>query len=93
MGADEKLIDLTDVYNLLLGIKSDLGEIRTTASITAKRLDSHIEDDKELSACVTKIELEHARQLGGARVWALVAGATGTMFGGFLDYLLFRRGH
>ena len=85
-GEGPETVGISDVYSLLLDIKGDLGEIRTTASMTAKRLDDHVEDDRRLEASVVKLQLQHASIAGASKVWALVAGAAGTLVGGMIDY-------
>ena len=73
-----------DVYNVLMAIREDLGEIKATLKSTAGVLEGHIEEDKIWVDKVRRIELDEARQRGAMRVWATIATTAGAIAGALL---------
>jgi hypothetical protein len=63
-------------YNILMEIKSDLGELTAGQRDLNARLVEHFEDDKALGRRIQVIELQNSKQAGMIRVlWVAVTAA------------------
>ncbi len=69
------------LYDTLLGIKGDIGALQATVESHKNVFETHVEADRRVAERVSKIELKLANHAGGSRVWALVAGAVGSVLG------------
>jgi len=58
MNADN--IGLADVYEVLLDLKQQVGELRASSSSFTNVLTTHIEDDKKLAAKILQVQIDHA---------------------------------
>lgn len=69
------------VIGILMGMKEDLGEIRSTSTAMKESLDTHIADDKRLTDRVTALEMRVEREKGFAKAWQMLAAAAGALLG------------
>lgn len=70
-----------DLYNVLLGIKADVGAITAKVDVTQSQFRQHVEDDKILALNIKHLEVAFARQSGAVKVWAIVLGAIISVIG------------
>lgn len=79
-----------DLLRVLMGIREDVGSLKSTAESTKDWLDSHVAEDHQRFAAldkdVTKLQLDQAKQSGATRVWGLMATAAGTIAGIVVSY-------
>lgn len=64
-----------DLYGVLLGIKEDIGSLKSTTTLQLEGLKNH-------AGRLVTLEDGMARQKGATRVWALVATTIGAIVGG-----------
>lgn len=64
----------TDLYDVLLVIKEDIGGLKKTTELQLDGLKAH-------SARITVLEDGAARNKGAAKVWTLVGSAVGALVG------------
>lgn len=69
-----------DLYSVLLGIKEDIGGLKTSA-------DLHFEALKNHSERIGVLENSVAKQKGAVKVWGLVATGAATAVGGLLPVI------
>lgn len=80
------------IYDALLGIKGDIGELKADNNSTRTWLAQHVQDDKELTERVNVLSSSYARQRGAAKVWSLIGAATGAALGAAASFFG-ARGH
>jgi hypothetical protein len=81
-----------DIYQVLLNISKDIGEIKGTASATVATLHAHIEDDKNMAEAIQKLNLAQARQRGFVAAISVIGAIAGAGLGAAVDYFS-RGGH
>lgn len=64
-----------DLYGVLLGIKEDLGGLKTSSGLQLQALQNH-------NGRIGVLEAGAARQKGAAKVWTLVGSGLGAAVGG-----------
>lgn len=76
-----------DIFNLLVNMRGDMGRIEGTVKGFGENLSKHIEDDKDLSAAVQKLQISQARQRGFVAALSTVGAVVGAGLGAAVDYL------
>lgn len=80
-----------DIYNLLINMKGDMGRLEGKVGGISDAFKAHVDDDKLLTAAVTKLQLSNARQRGFVAAISTVGAVVGAGLGAAVDY--FSRGH
>jgi hypothetical protein len=80
----------SDIFNLLVNMRGDMGRIEGTVKGFGEKLAEHIVDDKLLAASVHKLQLSQARQRGFVAAISTVGAVVGAGIGAVVDY--FSRG-
>ncbi len=75
-----------DIYNVLINMRGDLGRLEGKVDGHATALATHIEDDKELTAAVQRIQISQARQRGFVAALSTVGAVVGAGLGAAADY-------
>lgn len=80
----------SDIYNVLINMRGDLGRLEGKVDGHAVALNTHIADDKVSDAAfneaLTKIQMAGARQRGFVTAISLFGGVVGTALGAAADY-------
>lgn len=69
------------VIGILMGMKEDLGEIRSTTSSLKENMEKHIADDKLVCDRVTALEMRAERERGFFKAWQVIVVLLGTIAG------------
>lgn len=70
------------IYGVLLDIKGDIGGLQESSRLQLAAITNH-------AGRITAVETAQAKQVGAARVWALVATALGTVAGTIASFFGF----
>jgi F0F1-type ATP synthase assembly protein I len=84
-------ISNTDLMNVLLSLKGDVGELKGHVSGTQLILAAHILEDKALTADVQKLQFSQQRQRGFVAAVSAIGAVVGAGIGVVVD--LFVRSH
>jgi hypothetical protein len=80
------------IYDTLLGIKSDIGGLLATVQAHQQAFEKHLKDDAIVAADVTTIRLRLAKQAGSARTWGIIATGASALAGSIAGYFGMHRG-
>ena len=83
----------SDIFNLLVNMRGDMGRIEGTVKGFGEKLTDHIKDDKDLTAAVQKLQLSQARQRGFVAAISTVGAVIGEGLGAAVDYFSRGGGH
>ena len=64
-----------DLLTVLLGVKEDIGELKSTVASQARAFAQHVQDDAAMSRSLGELKLGAAKRAGAAGVWSLLYGA------------------
>lgn len=76
-----------DIYNLLVNMRGDLGRLEGKVDGHADKLSAHIQDDKELTASVQKLQQSSDRQRGFMAAISTIGAVVGAGVGAAVDYI------
>jgi hypothetical protein len=78
----------SDIYNLLVNMRGDLGRLEGKVDGHASKLSDHIEDDRRLTDDVRKLQIGAARQRGFVAAISTVGAVLGAGLGGLVDFMV-----
>lgn len=66
---------------VLMDVRQDIGGLLQAQASFAESFKTHVEEDKQIGARLTRLELTGATQAGKTSVWMMVVGAIGGLIG------------
>lgn len=76
----------SDLLKVLLEMKEDVGELKSTASSQAAAFAQHVQDDAVLARSVGELRLAGARRIGAMSVWSLLTSLASGAIGAAATY-------